>query len=227
MIALQLCARGPRSHATVVSGELTAVVSNCTSMTGKKALTVRGQSAVVPASPETVQDAYADRRDGARFAMKLPASVRIPGQPRIPTRLLDISRTGCRLLTPGNWARGTSFWLTISGLAQAQFCHVMWSHEKFAGVRFAVPLEATLFETLLAEHGQLSEGEANELKALSAQCAKLARGIKTEEAQHLSTLAQDCDAGASAVEQGIQHARTEQREARMRQLLSRLSTPTG
>jgi hypothetical protein len=164
------------------------------------------------------------REGGARFAMKLPATARLPGQPRIPARLLDISRTGCRLLAPVHWPRGTAFWLTISGLPQAQFCSVMWSHDRFAGIRFAIAIEEAQFDALLALHGRVSETEAKELKALSDQCAQLARGIKTgDEAIYLSSLARDCDAEAVAFEQMLHAERMEAIDARTRRLLSRLS----
>ncbi|WP_431470802.1 PilZ domain-containing protein [Sphingosinithalassobacter sp. LHW66-3] len=157
-----------------------------------------------------------ERRHDARFALKAAVSMRLPGEPRTPGRLLDISRTGCRLMTHRPLATGTGFWLMVGNL-EPRFCHIVWAHERFAGARFAVELEAPALKRLTEEFSPLSERDAAELQALSAKCSQLARSATGgSAADHLATLADDCEAEA------IAFAAARQRE-RVEELLKRLS----
>lgn len=173
----------------------------------------------IPSSAETLP---VERRDGARFALKLPATARFPGKPRLPVRVLDISREGCRLLTSTAWAPGTAFWLTISGVREPRFCNVMWSHERFAGIRFGTALPEPLFLALIADHAQLTERDTIELKALSQQCSALARRMG-KQAAPLAELAADCQAEASAFDAAAERERLASVAARTESILNRLS----
>ncbi|MFZ5748446.1 MAG: PilZ domain-containing protein [Pseudomonadota bacterium] len=161
-----------------------------------------------------------DRRGSARFALKVPVSTRLTGKPRQPARLLDISEGGCRLMTPDHWSQGLPFWLTVANL-QPRFCHVMWSVERFAGVRFAVPLDEPVLRGLVDAYGALTECDSDALHALSERCVRLSRTARGElGADRLAELARDCTEQVSAFHSERLRARTDA-------LLARLSKPDG
>ncbi len=166
-----------------------------------------------------------ERRDEARFALKAPALVRQPRGRPWSAKLLDVSTQGCRLMLPEPWPAETPFWLTIAHLPP-RFSHVVWSQERFAGVRFAVPIEAADFQALIDTYGALTERDTAELKRLSQRCAELARDAR-DVTGHLASLASACGVEASAFDAALHAERLAATEARTRQLLERLSTRRG
>lgn len=162
-----------------------------------------------------------ERREDLRFALKAPASARIPGQARIAARLLDLSHGGCRLVLASHWPEGTGLWLQIAHLPP-RFAQIMWSHDRYAGLRFTVPLEEADFAALLASYGVLTERDTTELRTLSAECARLAQGEGGHNAQMVQ-LAQECSAQATRFDQDLHDARQLVIAARTQELLDRLS----
>ncbi|MDB5705983.1 MAG: PilZ protein [Sphingomonas bacterium] len=163
-----------------------------------------------------------DRRDRVRFALKLAVSVRLPGQRRSPARLVDLSAGGCRILAPMRLAAGMSLWLKMAGL-DPLYCHVVWAHDRFAGVRFAVPLADDEVERLIADHRDVTERDTAELRLLSQRCAELARGAGASEGAALDALARDCEATVAEFDEGANRKRAAEIEARTQAILGRLS----
>jgi hypothetical protein len=163
-----------------------------------------------------------DRRNNARFALKLAVSIRLPRQRRAPARLLDISATGCRIMANRPLAPGMSLWLTIVGL-EPQYCHIVWSHERFTGLHFAVPLSDSAFDRIVGDHGAVTERDTTELRALSKHAALLAKRVSPAEGTHLDALARDCAATVTDFETSVDEQRAAALEARRPQLLARLS----
>lgn len=168
-----------------------------------------------------MDEQHLERRDQIRFALKAPASARVPGQARIAARLLDLSLTGCRLVLGSPWPEGTGLWLQIAHL-QPRFSQVMWAHERFAGVRFSVPLEASEFADLVSSFGALTERDTSELRALSIECTRLAQvdGVRNPQ---LVQLAQACSAQAIRFDQDREERQQAVVAARTQELLDRLS----
>jgi len=175
----------------------------------------------VPAHPMS-PDSPEDRRDRARFALKLAVSFRLPGQRRMPARLVDISSSGGRIVVNCALPAGRSLWLTIGGL-EPQYCHIVWAHDRFAGLRFAVPLAEEVVERLIADHRTLTERDTAELRALSLRCSELARGAGASEGAALHALARDCDATIADFDEAVRHRRLAEIEARTEAILRRLS----
>jgi hypothetical protein len=164
---------------------------------------------------------FLERREQVRFALKAPASVRVPGRARVAARLLDLSRTGCRLVLGAQWPEGTGMWLQIAHLAP-RFAQIMWAHERFAGVQFSVPLADVDFTDLLATFGSLTERDSAELRALSMECSRLSQG-DTAGNTHMAQLAEACSAQAHRFDQDRHEQLQAILAARTQELLARLS----
>jgi len=168
-----------------------------------------------------MEEDYLERREQTRFALKAPASARVPGQARIAARLLDVSRTGCRLVLGSHWPEGTGLWLQIAHL-QPRFSQVMWAHDRFAGVRFSIPLEESDLTDLLTNFGAMTERDTSELRALSSECTRLALADGVGNAQ-LVQLAQACSAQAILFDKDRHERQQAVVAARTQELLDRLS----
>ena len=166
---------------------------------------------------------HADRRETTRFALRLVASYRSPGQPRRPTRLLDLSSGGCRLLSSTPIERGTPVWLRIA-TREPIFGNIMWSHGRFSGMRFGETLPQADVEALVASHASLSERDITELRHLAQECARLAHSVELpEDGQHLAAIVSQCTSEVEAFESSIQRERARQDAMRTEALLARLS----
>jgi hypothetical protein len=121
---------------------------------------------------QTPIDGQPERRRVPRTALRLNASIREPGRPRVGARIIDISTRGCRIEVATGATADSWFLLSIDGL-ETQYCRVAWSCHEFAGIEFASPLSELVLERLLENSKQLPETAITELRSLAKRAHQL------------------------------------------------------
>jgi len=91
----------------------------------------------MPLYPAEDTSAYIDRRESARFRIRMPAQLRMPSGTKHGT-LADISEGGAKLVMDHPPAQGASV-LLVWG-SHEEFCKVMWVAEDSCGLRFERPI---------------------------------------------------------------------------------------
>ena len=90
-------------------------------------------------------NSYAERRNSARFRIRMPAQLRMPSGTKHGT-LADISEGGAKLIMDNPPPQGASI-LLVWG-AHEEFCKVMWAAEDSCGLQFERPIKrAVVVET--------------------------------------------------------------------------------
>ncbi|WP_235535165.1 pilus assembly protein PilZ [Sphingomonas sp. Leaf339] len=107
---------------------------------------------VPPFAPVTDPFAAIDARGTTRCRVRTRAHLRGDGQGRFDIDLIEVSPTGFRAETTFALSPGTAVWLTLPGLAPLEAV-VMWRDPTRYGCEFSRPLDAVVFDHLVALGG--------------------------------------------------------------------------
>jgi hypothetical protein len=112
------------------------------------------------------------------------------GRGRFPVTLIDLSVCGCRVELPSSLPSDTWVWLNISGL-ETQYAKIVWCHDTFAGLEFAVPLSSMVVDTIVGRSLAGEHARAT-LKAIASRCHALSGRADPDVANELASVAIDC-----------------------------------
>ena len=143
-------------------------------------------------------DTQTNRRQAARFALRVSASLRERGRARMPIRLIDLSSHGCRIETLAEHPLSSWLWVYVSGL-EAQYARVVWRRDRYAGLEFYAPLHEGLLNRVLETNDHLTEADLRHLQEISDHSGQIAIADgKVPVDGDLAALSRDCEVSRSS-----------------------------
>jgi len=117
---------------------------------------------------------HVEHREAYRFPTELAADCRMAGE-SWPSRLRNISTTGCMMVTPDQGLpSGWMMRVCIPSLPVID-AEIVWRHRGYAGLRFLMPLQPTALEHLgfrLPEPCRPGEAQPTHTGALHSRLVK-------------------------------------------------------
>jgi uncharacterized OsmC-like protein len=95
-----------------------------------------------------------NQRSHSRGDVKIVGEAREHGGAKSPVDILDLSQTGCRIMSVSKYDGNRRIYITLPGFAQIE-AEIMWHRQFEYGIRFVAPLHISIYEHVLTKFPSL------------------------------------------------------------------------